>query len=115
MTGNGGAPEVVVPVTVAPYFETVPTATTWVSVLCPPSGPPPRPSTTTAYTWRPPLSTRWITVRWLALLGRGWRPRFRLSPGLRACTGLVGQAPSVLRSPASAAYRATADSRKARA
>src|SRR5881397_2865141 len=97
-----------------PHLKTDTALTICSTVLRPPSGPAPLACTTTAYSFRPPLSTRWITVRWLALFGKTCQPRLRLSPGLRAFTAVVGQAPSVLRSPASAAYKAAPDSRNAR-
>src|SRR5438034_3916697 len=97
-----------------PHLKTDTALTICTTVLCPPSGPAPLACTTTAYSGRPPLSTRWITTRWLALFDRSCQPRFKLSPGLRALTAVVGQAPIALRSPASSAYRTAPDSRNAR-
>src|SRR6476619_2161236 len=71
------------------------------------------PCTTTAYSCRPPLSTRCITARYAALLGIDFQPRSRLSPGLSA-EAPAGHAPYVCRKPASAAYIASVDSRLAR-
>src|SRR2546425_901538 len=88
-----------------PHLKTDTALTICMSVLCPPSGPAPLACTTTAYSGRPPLSTRWITTRWLALFDKSCQPRFKLSPGLRAFTAVFGPAPGGVRSPPPPAHR----------